>query len=87
MITPGGEVAFVDRMISESLELRDRVQWYTCMLGALSSVAPLVETLQKHDNNNYAVMEFVQGSRTKRWAIAWSWTDMRPAMVRRLMSI
>lgn len=87
MITPGGEVAFVTRMIDESLRLRDRVQWYTSMLGALSSVAPLVETLQRHGNHNYAVTELVQGNKTKRWAIAWSWGDMRPSMVCCLLHI
>ena len=86
MIAPGGEVEFVSRMIDESLHLRDRVQWYTSMLGKLSSVTALVELLIKHSNHNYAVTEFVQGSKTKRWAVAWSWGDRRPAMVRRLPS-
>lgn len=80
MVTPGGEVAFVTRMIEESLQLRNKIQWYTSMLGKLSSVSVLVETLMKHDNHNYAVTEFVQGSKTKRWAIAWSWGDRRPSM-------
>lgn len=81
MVTHGGEVAFVTRMIEESLRLRDRIQWYTSMLGKLSSVTVLVELLIKNDNHNYAVTEFVQGSKTKRWAVAWSWGDRRPAMV------
>ncbi|KAJ5577438.1 uncharacterized protein N7459_006402 [Penicillium hispanicum] len=72
MVTAGGEVAFVTRMIEESLHLQDRVQWYTSMLGKLSSVSSLIETLIKHHNHNYAVTELVQGSKTKRWAIAWS---------------
>ncbi|KAJ5105028.1 hypothetical protein NUU61_002375, partial [Penicillium alfredii] len=80
MVTRGGEVAFVTRMIEESLRLRDRIQWYTSMLGKLSSVTVLVELLIKNDNHNYAVTEFVQGSKTKRWAVAWSWGDRRPAM-------
>lgn len=80
MVTPGGEVAFVKRMIEESLHLRTKVQWYTSMLGKLSSVADLVETLIKYGNSNYAVTEFVQGSKTKRWALAWSWGDRRPEM-------
>lgn len=80
MVTPGGEVAFVTRMIEESLHLRTKVQWYTSMLGKLSSVSDLVEVLIKHGNNNYAVTEFVQGSKTKRWALAWSWGDRRPKM-------
>ncbi|KAJ5775742.1 uncharacterized protein N7511_000753 [Penicillium nucicola] len=80
MVTRGGEVAFVKRMIEESLVLHDRIQWYTSMLGKLSSVSVLVEMLIQHDNHNYAVTEFVQGSKTKRWALAWSWGDKRPIM-------
>ncbi|KAJ5407984.1 hypothetical protein N7509_001867 [Penicillium cosmopolitanum] len=80
MVTKGGEVAFVTKMIDESLDLRDRIQWYTSMLGKLSSVTVLVEALIKHGNHNYAVTEFVQGSKTKRWALAWSWGDRRPFM-------
>jgi 23S rRNA (adenine1618-N6)-methyltransferase len=82
MIAPGGEVEFVIRMINESLQLRDRIQWYTSMLGKLSSVTTLAERLTEHNNKNYAVTEFVQGNKTKRWAVAWSWGDRRPAMVR-----
>ncbi|KAJ9489619.1 hypothetical protein VN97_g3634 [Penicillium thymicola] len=80
MVTRGGEVAFVKQMIDESLQLRDRIQWYTSMLGKLSSINVLVEALIKHGVTNFAVTEFEQGSKTKRWAVAWSWGDRRPAM-------
>ncbi|KAJ5191360.1 uncharacterized protein N7498_010345 [Penicillium cinerascens] len=77
MVTPGGEVAFVTRMIEESMQLRTQVQWYTSMLGKFGSVTVLVETLMKNNNRNYAVTELVQG-KTKRWALAWSWGDRHP---------
>jgi 23S rRNA (adenine1618-N6)-methyltransferase len=81
MVTSGGEVSFVSRMIDESLQLRERVQWCTSMLGKLSSVSVLIERLAELGNNNYAVTEFVQGNKTRRWAIAWSWGDLRPTVV------
>ena len=86
MVTRGGEVDFVRKMIDESLHLRDRIQWYTSMVGKMSSVSVLVETLIKHGNHNFAVTEFDQGAKTKRWAVAWSWGDRRPSTVRRRMS-
>ncbi|KAJ5304457.1 uncharacterized protein N7443_004117 [Penicillium atrosanguineum] len=79
MVTSGGEVAFVTRMIEESMQLRNQVQWYTSMLGKLSSVAALVETLTKNKNHKFAVTELVQG-KTKRWALAWSWGERHPKM-------
>ncbi|MCJ1370519.1 hypothetical protein MMC20_001732 [Loxospora ochrophaea] len=82
MVTPGGEVAFVSRMIDESAELRERVQWYSSMLGKRDSVAAVISTLKNKGAENWAVKEFVQGGgKTRRWGVAWSWGDMRPAMI------
>ena len=80
MVTPGGEVAFVSRMIKESLDLQDRVQWYTSMLGKLSSLGAVVKVLKERGVDNYAVTEFIQGRKTRRWGIAWSFEDLRPRM-------
>jgi len=80
MVTPGGEVAFVARMIDESLMIRDECQWFTSMVGKLSSLSPLVKKLKKHNIENYAVTEFIQGSKTRRWGLAWSLDDMRPSI-------
>lgn len=79
MVTEGGEVAFIKRILEQSLELRDKIQWYSSMLGKQSSLETLVELLREKGIDNYAVTEFVQGNRTRRWAIAWSFGPMRPS--------
>jgi 23S rRNA (adenine1618-N6)-methyltransferase len=79
MVTDGGEIAFVDRMLKESLALQERVQWYTSMFGFLTSLIEFVDKLREHKIDNYAITEFVQGSKTRRWAVAWSFGNMRPA--------
>ena len=79
MVCDGGEVAHVGRLLRESLDLRDRVQWYTSMVGKLSSLDALVEQLHANAIDNYAVTEFIQGNKTRRWALGWSFGPMRPA--------
>ncbi|KAK6512787.1 hypothetical protein TWF506_008954 [Arthrobotrys conoides] len=77
MVTDGGEVAFVNRMVEESLKLKGKVRWYTSMLGKRSSVEKVVDKLKESGVGNYVVGEFVQGARTKRWAVGWSFGNRR----------
>ncbi|QRV93814.1 ribosomal RNA large subunit methyltransferase F [Ceratobasidium sp. AG-Ba] len=76
MITPGGEVNFVRRILDESITLQDVCGWYTSLLGKMSSVAALVTTLNEKGIDNYAIGEIVQGN-TRRWIIGWSFLDIR----------
>ena len=81
MVTPGGEIAFVSRMIDESKVLKHKCQWYTSMLGKYSSIEVIVENLRASGVENWAVKDLVQGNKTKRWAVAWSWGSRRPSEV------
>ncbi len=78
----GGEVAFVTQLLAESssVELSTRIQWFTAMLGHLSSLSLISKRLKERRCTNYAVWEFVQGSKTRRWAVAWSWLGLRPSV-------
>ncbi|KAF8608636.1 hypothetical protein BDV93DRAFT_518714 [Ceratobasidium sp. AG-I] len=76
MVTSGGEVNFVQRMLEESLILRDICGWYTSLLGKMSSLVALVTIIKEKAIDNYAITELVQGN-TRRWVIAWSFLDIR----------
>lgn len=78
MVTSGGEAEFVNRILVESLIFKNRVQWYTAMFGFLSSLVNFVAKLHDNKIDNFAVTEFVQGNKTKRWAVAWSFSATRP---------
>lgn len=90
MVTTGGEEGFIERMIEESLVLGEKVRWYTCMLGKLSTLSTIIAKLKELGVTNWAVGRFVQeatgkevgrrkGGGTRRWAIAWSFGTWRPS--------
>nr|KAF6296273.1 methyltransferase like 16 [Myotis myotis] len=70
----GGELEFVKRIIHDSLQLKKRLRWYSCMLGKKCSLAPLKEELRVQGVPKVTYTEFCQG-RTMRWALAWSFYD------------
>uniref|UniRef100_A0A8D3CYI9 U6 small nuclear RNA (adenine-(43)-N(6))-methyltransferase n=1 Tax=Scophthalmus maximus TaxID=52904 RepID=A0A8D3CYI9_SCOMX len=74
IMAEGGELEFVKRIIHDSLQLKKRLRWYSCMLGKKCSLAPLKEELRKQRVPKVTHTEFCQG-RTMRWALAWSFYD------------
>jgi 23S rRNA (adenine1618-N6)-methyltransferase len=81
MITNGGEVAYVSRMVDESYELGNKIQWYTSLLGKLDTLPIIVEKLKGKGCVNWAVGLLLPHAITRRWVIGWSWGDWRPANV------
>ncbi|KAI5809225.1 DUF890 domain protein [Pyronema omphalodes] len=71
MVYEGGEVAFVGRILEESLVLRTRVKWYSSLFGLRSSVDVFIGMLKERGIGNYTATE-MQSGKTKRWAVAWS---------------
>ncbi|XP_039384843.1 RNA N6-adenosine-methyltransferase METTL16 isoform X1 [Mauremys reevesii] len=74
IMAEGGELEFVKRIIHDSLQLKKRLRWYSCMLGKKCSLAPLKEELRIQGVPKVTHTEFCQG-RTMRWALAWSFYD------------
>ena len=77
-VTAGGEVAFVIRMVEESVECRDQAIWFTSMLGKKASLKPISKRLHNVDGlTALRTTRLVQG-KTSRWAIAWSFQVLNP---------
>ncbi|WVW82082.1 hypothetical protein I302_104087 [Kwoniella bestiolae CBS 10118] len=76
LITPGGEIAFVGKMIKESLKIGERCRWYTSLIGKYSSLTPLIELLREHKIDNY-LLKSIKQSKTTRWILGWSYSSIR----------
>ncbi|GAA5862026.1 hypothetical protein JCM3774_006145 [Rhodotorula dairenensis] len=78
MVTPGGEVAFVSRMIQGTPSLGpEKIRWFTSLLGKYSSIAPLVDELKKQKILNYHVSALPTRGHTTRWVLSWSLQEWR----------
>ncbi|XP_074312965.1 uncharacterized protein LOC141648313 isoform X2 [Silene latifolia] len=76
MACPGGERAFISRIIEDSVTLKQSFRWYTSMVGKKSNLKSLTSKLREVGVTIVKTTEFVQGQ-TCRWGIAWSF--MSPA--------
>ncbi|XP_015908654.1 RNA N(6)-adenosine-methyltransferase mettl16 isoform X1 [Parasteatoda tepidariorum] len=67
----GGEVAFVKRIIEESLIFKNRIKLYTSMFGKKKSFVEIFKVLQGIKDIAVTKSQFCQGN-TIRWGIAWT---------------
>ncbi|XP_044732234.1 U6 small nuclear RNA (adenine-(43)-N(6))-methyltransferase, partial [Chrysoperla carnea] len=72
---PGGEVAFVEKLIAESQILKEQVMIYTTMIGHKKNLKILREKLKSLNIPSYIQTEFCQGN-TTRWALAWTFKNI-----------
>ena len=83
----GGELAFVRQLYADSVHLRRRIDWFTCMLGAKESLRTLRAELVRAQRQSSAARgaapcqirttTFVQGRQT-RWGLAWTFNALLP---------
>lgn len=69
--TTGGEVEFTLRILKDSLKLKDKICWFTTMLGKKKSLKELKIEFIKQSIDKYYITEFIQGKVT-RWGFAWT---------------
>jgi 23S rRNA A1618 N6-methylase RlmF len=71
-VYPGGEESFVRNMFEDSLIVKDRVHWFTTMVGKKVTFKALKKWLHAEASVHVVrTMEFSQGQ-TSRWGVAWS---------------
>lgn len=78
MVCPGGEAAFVARIIEDSVHLKHVIHWFTTMVGRKVTLKGLSAKLWALGVATVRTTEFVQG-RTSRWGLAWSFTPPNAA--------
>ncbi|XP_021286006.1 methyltransferase-like protein 16 homolog [Herrania umbratica] len=71
MVCPGGEKAFITRIIEDSVVLKQSFRWYTSMVGRKVNLKFLISKLREVGVTIVKTTEFVQGH-TCRWGLAWS---------------
>ena len=67
----GGELAFIQRMIKESVNVKDNVEWFTCLVSKSAHLKPLKTSINYYGARECKVIDMGQGSKVSRF-IAWS---------------
>lgn len=71
---PGGEVAFVGRIIAGSAGLKDRLLWCAALVSKAESLPALRSQLRQYGAVEVRVLEMVQGQKRSR-LLAWTFLD------------
>ncbi|KAL1807422.1 hypothetical protein ACET3Z_024412 [Daucus carota] len=81
MVCPGGEQAFITRIIMDSVQLKQSFRWYTTMVGRKANLKTLTSKLREVGVTIVKTTEFVQGQ-TCRWGLAWSFVPPSTKLVK-----
>ncbi len=68
---PGGELAFIERMIRESVNFSSRCFWFTCLVSKSANIPPLKALLKRVGAQEYREISMAQGNKKSRFL---SWT-------------
>ena len=67
---PGGEAAFIERMIRESRTFATQVGWFTCLVSKASNLPVLQAALRREQASETRVVAMAQGQKQSRF-LAW----------------
>ena len=73
---PGGELAFIGKMIKESKVYHKQVLWFTCLVSKKDHLSKLKLSLKKSQAKQIKVINMAQGQKISRF-IAWSFYEVK----------
>lgn len=80
MISCGGEVEFIKRIIDESCLTRLEITWFTSLVGIKVHLKQIAMYLEKKNVSCQGVYNFTLG-RTTRWIVYWSFQESNAGIV------
>jgi 23S rRNA (adenine1618-N6)-methyltransferase len=73
--TAGGELAFIKKMIVESVEFKNQVYWFTSLVSKSENLKALESLLKRSGVYSQKVIEMAQGNKKSRF-LAWTFLDV-----------
>jgi len=67
----GGELAFIQRMVKESVSVKDNVEWFTCLVSKSAHLKPIKTSIDYYGAAQCKVIDMGQGSKLSRF-VAWT---------------
>lgn len=72
---PGGELAFIERMILESVAISGRCFWFSCLVSKSANLVPLKALLKRVHVQDLREIDMAQGNKQSRFL---AWTFLTP---------
>ncbi len=73
---PGGEAAFIEKMIQESALFKTQCFWFTCLVSKASNLTMLIKSLKRVQALQIKTIEMQQGQKQSRFI---AWTFLTPS--------
>jgi len=73
---PGGEVAFIQKMVAESVKFRNQVFWFTSLLSKSENLKAIQEAVKKVGAIEFKIIPMAQGNKKSRF-VAWTFLDLK----------
>jgi 23S rRNA (adenine1618-N6)-methyltransferase len=70
----GGEVAFVSRMIEESIQFKSQCTWFTSLISKAASLPSIYRTLKNAQASKVKTIDMSQGQKQSR-IVAWTFNN------------